>query len=342
MRAGWIVGADGPRSLVREHLGATFDGGEGGRKNVNVTFRAPALAARIPHPHSIHYWVLNPAQPGVVGPLDLDGTFWAIANGVESVADDAEAAAIVRTLLGDPALDVEVVATDPWQARLQLASSYAHDRAAIVGDACHQNRRGAVTGSTPGVGDALNLGWRLAAVARGWAPASFLATYTSERRPIGQRTIDVAAANMATLANELADPALMREGTAFEAARERAAAAIQATKPAEFHSLGLVLGAGYGPDAAAQSPTDSVYLPILAPGNRLPHLWLADGRSLYDLLGTGFTVFGTGAAAEALGAARSAPGMPLTLVDPVPLGLAEHFGGRTVLVRPDEHVEAVE
>ena len=68
--------------MIREAIGARFDGSDDGRRSVNVTFRAPRLAAGVPHGNAVQYWVLNPQQPGLMGQLDLDGVRWCIANGV--------------------------------------------------------------------------------------------------------------------------------------------------------------------------------------------------------------------------------------------------------------------
>ena len=146
------------------------EGAPGGRPNVNITFRSQHLAQLIPHDASIHYWVLDPSSPGVVGPLDLDGSWWAISTGTASVTDDAAAAAIVRRLVGTTDADIEVLATDPWQARMLLADAYRRGRLFVVGDAAHQNPPWGGHGFNTGVGDAMNLGWKLAAVVNGWAP----------------------------------------------------------------------------------------------------------------------------------------------------------------------------
>ncbi|WP_029144790.1 FAD-dependent monooxygenase [Microbacterium luticocti] len=331
--ADYVVGADGSHSVVRAALGARYVGAAGGRPNVNITFRSRRLAELVPP--AIHHWVLNPAAPGVVGPLDLDGTWWAIATGTESIADEAEAAALVRGLVGAD-VDVEVLATDPWQARLLLADSYGSGRAYLVGDAAHQNPPWGGHGFNTGVGDAVNLAFKLAAVLHGWAPAALLDSYEDERRPIAQQTIDLAATNMRNLSIDLTSPALMADGPEGEAARAAAAQTIQATKRDEFHALGLVLGYGYGPDAAAQAPSTREYVPIAAPGNRLPHDRNAAGDSLFDLLGPEFTVLGP--AGPEWAQAAQARGIPLRVVDPVVHGFAPVAGDRLVLVRPDQHI----
>jgi 2-polyprenyl-6-methoxyphenol hydroxylase-like FAD-dependent oxidoreductase len=326
LNAEYLVGADGARSVVRAAMGARYEGAVGGRPNVNITFRSRELGALVPHRPSIHYWVLNPASPGVVGPLDLHGTWWAIATGTDSVADDAEAAAIVRRLVGAE-IDVEVLATDPWQARLLLVDSYRVGRMFLVGDAAHQNPPWGGHGFNTGLGDAVNLGWKLGAVVRGWAPPDLLDSYPSERRPVAQRTIEVARDNMRVLSADLSNEVVLAV----------AAAAIQESKDAEFHSLGLVLGYGYGPRTVTQSASVTSYRPLVDVGNRLPHLWLAKEVSLYDRLGAGFALIGRSAEAEPLLVAARRYGLPLTHLEPDDR-LLEHLGHPLVLVRPDQHI----
>ncbi|WP_344369383.1 FAD-dependent monooxygenase [Agromyces tropicus] len=335
LSAEYVVGADGSRSIVRAALGAHYEGAPGGRPNVNITFRSRTLGAMVPARNAVHHWVLDPGAPGMVGPMGRDDQWFAISTGTESVADDDEAASIVRALVGAD-IDVEVLATDPWQARLLLADSYGADRAFLVGDAAHQNPPWGGHGFNTGVGDAVNLGWKLAAVLNGWAPDSLLDSYEAERRPIARQTIELAANNMKHLSIELASPDLVAEGAHGDEARAAAAERIQATKRDEFHALGLVLGYGYGPSAAAQAPTTREYIPIAAPGNRLPHSRNPEGESLFDLLGAEVTLLG--AASSAWADAAAARGIPLVVVDPVAHGFPPVAGDDLVLVRPDQHI----
>lgn len=335
--ADFVVGSDGSRGIVRGAIGAHYNGAPGGRPNVNITFRSRQLGALIPERPAIHHWVLNPAAPGVVGPLDLNGTWWAIATGTESIADDAEAIELVRALVGAE-IDVEVIATDPWQARLLLADSYGSGGAFLAGDAAHQNPPWGGHGFNTGVGDAVNLAWKLAAVLNGWAPTELLDSYEAERRPIAQQTIDFAATNMKMLSIDLSDVSLMGPGAEADAARAAAAAAIQRGKRAEFHSLGLVLGYGYGPESAAQAPSGEVYLPQAKAGNRLPHARTPKGGSLFDLLGPEFTVIGSTAEALRLADALSDRGIPVIQLDALAMGFARHEIPTLALVRPDQHL----
>ena len=330
--ARWVVGADGPRSIVREAMGARYEGAAAGRPNVNITFRSTQLAELIPHPPSIHYWVLNPESPGVVGPLDRSGTWWAISTGTPHVEDEDHATQIVRALIGAE-VDVEILATDPWQARTLLADRYRVGRLFIVGDAAHQNPPWGGHGFNTGVGDAVNLGWKLAAVEAGWAPDALLDSYGAERRPIEQQTIALASSNMAALSIDLSNPLLMTSGETFETARAELGPAIWRVKSPEFYSAGLVLGYGYGPTSREQAPTPAEYVPTIAAGNRLPHR-LIDGRAIYDLLGPGFTVIGTSDAVAPALAEAARRGIPVK-------HLATDDGG-VVLVRPDQHIAHVD
>lgn len=175
----------------------------------------------------------------------------------------------------------------------------------------------------------------------GWAGPALLPSYEAERRPIAAATITSAAANMSTLATDLA----AREDRLDHVAL---AAAIQAGKRAEFHSLGLVLGYSYAgspvvqPALGAQHsvPQDaSTYVPTDAPGARLPHLWLGAGQSLYDRLGEGMTVLGpTHQAPEQVAALRRQAAqlsVPLDVVDVPP---AYPWADAFLLVRPDQHI----
>jgi hypothetical protein len=233
-------------------------------------------------------------------------------------------------------MPIEVLATDAWTARMQLADRYARGRMFIAGDAAHQNPPYGGHGFNTGVGDAVNIAWKLAAVINGWAPPALLDSYQAERLPVARATIAEAARNMATLATELSDPRLMGSSEDFESVLPSVRAAIHRTKDREFHGLGLVLGYDYADSPITAQGAGS-------PGQRLPHRWIAAGDSVYDHLGTGFTLIRcdslTGKDDDGgLIAAAEEFGVPLTVLDLDGPDWAEHFGAVLVLVRPDQHV----
>ncbi len=258
-------------------------------------------------------------------------------DGTPDDDQDADPVAIVRAMVGAD-IDVQVLGTDPWQARSLLATTYRSGRLLLAGDAAHQNPPWGGHGFNTGVGDAVNLGWKMAAVVQGWAPASLLDTYQTERRPVAADTIRIAGQNARTLSTELALEDLMGDREAFETARSAAAEQVQRMKHIEFHCLGLVLGYGYGIHASEQTRDGSDFHPVAAAGNRLPHHWLAPGNSLYDHLGRGFGVLGANADTGGFVDAASRRGVPLTRVGAGLVDARSRFGTDVVLVRPDQHI----
>ncbi|MGY1602294.1 FAD-dependent monooxygenase [Geodermatophilus sp. SYSU D00815] len=344
--AEYLLGCDGSGGISRAAIGARYEGSSGVLPNMSVTFRSRALEERPLCALGVHYWVIGARRGGLMGRLDLDGTWWAIVQGVDERTAGVDPVALVRELVGAE-IDVEVLATDPWSARMLLVNRYRGERVFLVGDAAHLNPPWGGHGFNTCVGDAVNLGWKLAAVLQGWAPASLLDSYEPERRPVALRTIDAAGSQEAFLAPSFAADELDADTPAGEALRGEVARALLVKDP-EFHSLGLVLGYDYAespvvvPDGGPRPADDVVtYTPSAHPGARLPHAWLPDGASVYDLLGDGFALLRLAPGADAApfldAAARAA--VPVRLLDLAHLpGLRERCGADLVLVRPDQHV----
>jgi 2-polyprenyl-6-methoxyphenol hydroxylase-like FAD-dependent oxidoreductase len=338
VEARYVIGADGPRSAVRGAMGAAYEGSSLPRPNVSITFQCAELGDLVPHGNAVQYWTLNPAAPGLFGRLDLDGTWWAISTARPDGPDGAaDPEATVKGLLGCD-LPVKVIATDPWRSRTLISDAYRRGRLFVAGDAAHQNPPWGGHGYNTGVGDAVNLGWKLAAVLNGWAPPDLLDSYEAERRPIAQQFVAAAAENGKSGPTNLAVAALMGTEEEFAQARPEVAEGVQRAKRDEFHTDGLVFGIGYGGNAAGQTTDGSDYLPVAAAGNRLPHTWLPGGGSLFDRLGPEFTVIGSAADTAGLRTHAEQRGVPLELLDDPALGLASFLGAAVVLVRPDQHI----
>jgi 2-polyprenyl-6-methoxyphenol hydroxylase-like FAD-dependent oxidoreductase len=332
--ARYLIGCDGAAGVVREQIGARYGGHADPRPNFNVVFRAPALDTHLGP--AVQYWVLGAAVPGLLGRLDLRGTWWAILPGIDAGYGAEHAAELITGLAGGP-VPLELLASDPWTARMLVADRFTGGRVFLAGESAHVNPPWGGHGFNTSVGDAVNVAWKIAAVEQGWAPAGLLASYEPERRGVIEQTVASAAANMRSLARDL----------------PRDAQAIQAAKRSEFHSLGLVLGYSYagspviqpgagpggtGPGTGAASDV-STYIPDAAPGARLPHAWLPDGASLYDRLGAGFTLLGPagpgGPAVAALADRARQRGIPLAVLE----APRDYLWGREfLLVRPDQHV----
>lgn len=322
----YVLGCDGAAGVVRKSIGARYVGQSDGRPNFNVVFRAPDLVPRLDD--AVQYWVVGETVSGLVGRLDLDGLWWAILPGVDGAADPSRTRELLASLVGRP-FDFEVVATDEWTARMLVADTFQLDNAFLVGEAAHLNPPWGGHGYNTSIGDAVNIAWKIAAVESGWAHPGLLLSYEAERRTVVEEIVATARQNMSALPGDLrAD-----------------ADAIRAAKAPEFYSLGLVLGYQYRnspvvqPTAADPIELDpQCYQPRLTPGARLPHQWLADGVSLFDRLGTGFTLLaprGQLPACTAFIEEAARAGLHLSLLE---LPDTYPWRDRWILVRPDQHV----
>ena len=333
VRAEYVLGADGAAGVTRDAIGAEYIGRSDPRPNFNVVFRAPGLDTDLGP--AVQYWVLDAAVPGVIGRLDLSGLWWAILPGIEPDYGSAHAAELITGLVGRP-VEHELLASDPWTARMLVADKFCAGRVFLVGESAHVNPPWGGHGFNTSVGDSVNIAWKVAAVLQGWAPERLLASYEPERRDVVEQTVASAGSHLRNLAGDLAQDE----------------EAIRRLKSPEFFSLGLVLGYSYAgspiiqPSAAgsAGEPTGPAdvrsYVPSSEPGARLPHWWLPDGSSLYDHLGQGFTLLCPEGRRSEPGAAalaeRAASGrIPLEIVGaPAAYPWAHEF----LLVRPDQHI----
>jgi 2-polyprenyl-6-methoxyphenol hydroxylase-like FAD-dependent oxidoreductase len=343
--AQYVVGCDGPDSTTRAAIGARLLGSADGRCHLSIVFRAPGLAERVSHGPAVHYWVFNPRVVGVLGRFNLADTWWAGVTGAGD-GNGRGAGEVIGQLLGEP-VDCEILRTDHWNARMQLADTLQSNRAFLAGDAAHLNPPWGGHGYNTGIGDAVNIGWKLAATLQGWGGAALRQSYGPERSAVAERTIIETTLNMRAVLGLRPDAELEAAGTSGSTARHNLAQALQQGMNGEFHSLGLVLGYEYTgspvvvPDHAEPSLPDrtlSAYTPSTRPGARLPHAWLPDGRSAYDTLGTGLTLlrFDGHAGCTALVEAAHRRAIPLTVVEMSDRGTYQ--GVATLLVRPDHHI----
>lgn len=352
VRSQFVVGADGSRSVVRERAGIVLEGESAPRSNLNVVFRSRRLAEAISMAPALHYWVVGQHVGGIVGRLDLDDTWWAMLQGV-AAHQEPQAAAMIEQLAGT-SIDVELVESDPWTARMMLANAFSKDRIHLIGDAAHLNPPWGGHGFNTAIGDAANLAWKIAAVMQGWGGPGLLESYEAERRPIAAQTISDAAANGNALAVDFAHPRLGEDTEEGARLREEVRQRLDVKEP-EFHSAGLVLGYHYAGSPVVASddipPHDPIdYRPRGFAGGLLPHAWLADGTSLYDALeGNGFTVLISGDEhrvddvqahlASGPGAQRTPVSVLSVSPDDVERGSsASAWGASLVLVRPDQHI----
>jgi hypothetical protein len=222
----------------------------------------------------------------------------------------------------------------------------------LAGDAAHLFAPTGGVGMNTGIGDAVDLGWKLDAVLRGWGGEGLLESYEIERKPVAVRNSLISATNSdkIDMVMDETPEGIAEPGAAGEAARALLARKIR-WLARQFNSAGTHLGYRYvdSPlvvgDGTPEPPDDPLQVvPSTWPGSRAPHAWMADGRSTLDLLGPGFVLLRFGDAADGgrddarLAAAAAAAGVPLRVEDLREPDIVRLYGARLVLVRPDGHV----
>ena len=346
--ARYLVGADGARSAVRDLIGATMQGTHGISRHSNVVFHAPGLAEAQVHGPGVMFLQIGAAGVSIVGPMDK-GDIWYFGTGLRDggpLSDEAVVEQIRLTTGVD--LPYKILSADQWTASELIADKYSQGRIILAGDACHLHPPFGGYGMNMGVGDAVDLGWKIAAELQGWGGPALVASYEAERRPVHRLVIDEALANHQMMLGSPWRDGLADDTPEGAALRGQVGAAIQVAKAREYHTLGTVLGLGYegspiiDSEASPPPPHDGqTYTPSARPGSLAPHGWLADGRSLYDAFGSGFALVVSDQADEAqvrkAVSEAQALGAPFEVVHPGPT-ITDRYQADLTLVRPDQHV----
>jgi 2-polyprenyl-6-methoxyphenol hydroxylase-like FAD-dependent oxidoreductase len=342
--ANYLVGCDGGASFVRKELGIALAGEANLLQLRQALYRCDDLYERIPIGKGRHYHVAD-AQSSFLIVQDSTKHF-TLHSVVES---DRDMASMFAKVCAMP-VDYEMLYVGQWRQNLLLADRYAEQRVFLAGDAVHLVVPTGGLGMNTGVGDAVDLSWKLAATLQGWGGPRLLASYEIERRQVGER--NVAASRFATLGRRkwrAAYRSNIRDDTA-EGAETRANLAriadVEQRKSNEM--IGAELGYRYSGSPIiwpepGESPALNVmdYVPTTWPGARLPHAWLDDGTALQDRLGDGYTLLCHGSpradtvSLERAFAALAAPFSVMALSDQRPRDI---YGHDFLLLRPDLHI----
>ncbi len=345
VRSRYLVGCDGGGSLVRRRLGIGLEGEAAARTRYMVHFRSHDRAVLQRWGVAWHYQ--SPRYGTVI--CQDDHEIWTLQAIVpDGVApEDADPRTLLARFLGTE-IDCEILQANDWLGHLLVAKAYGAGRVFVAGDAAHQYIPTGGYGMNTGVGDAIDLAWKFAAVIRGWGGARLLESYEAERRPVGLRNSAASAEHTRTRQSigALWSAALEDPGPDGDRVRADAATEIAAIGNAENESLGIEIGYRYdgspviAPEPGTPPPLDPlVHHGGTWPGARAPSVFLADGRAIFDLFGQGFTLVAfTEAGATGLADAARRVGLPLNhlrLSDPAARSAWERD---LVLVRPDQHV----
>ena len=338
VRAAYVVGCDGAESAVRKSLAIALHG-----------------QTDIPNMYMVHF------QSDDRRTLQKHGQFWHVfgSRGLGLIAQDESTHWTAHAFLGpgdDPAsqppedvvadrlgarVDISrVLLTSSWRPQMLLADSYGTSRVLLAGDAVHQVFPTGGYGMNTGVGDAYDLGWKLAAVVQGWGGPNLIASYGSERRPVAVTNRDMAGRHASIHLR-------FHEMTGNNEPPEAIGRFLRENR-GENEFLGVELDYRLRespvviPDGTHEpSWTPATYTASTWPGSRAPSLLLEDGAALYSKLAPNaftivdFTAEGDGQAFADSGTAQKVPVHHLHLRDRT---AREIWQRDLVLVRPDHFV----
>src|SRR5437764_4052072 len=302
LRAAYMVGCDGGGSLVRRQLGVALQGEANIQQLRQALYYCEDLYERIPIGKGRHYHV-----------VDAEGSFLIVQDSTRHftlhavVETDADMARMFERTVAMP-VDYEMLYVGQWKMNLLLAERYGAGRVFLAGDAVHLVIPTGGLGMNTGVGDAIDLSWKLAATLAGWGGPKLLPAYEIERRQVGEH--NVAASRFATLGRRKWRS--MWRPNIRDATPDGAATRVELARVAEVEQrksnemIGAELGYRYDgspliAEEQGRPPAIDfiVYRPTTWPGARLPHVWLDDGTAMADRIGygLGYTLLRAGGSA---------------------------------------------
>ena len=304
-RAHYLVAADGAHSTMRDRLGIAVDGRGAFSNSITIYFTADLWAQMGGKALSVIY-INNPVFGGFFRlAKDCQSGFLAV-NTMGDPASDPDPANVardtsesrlielVRAGAGVPDLDVTIDGVARWRATSDVAQRFHEGRVFLAGDAAHLMPPNGGFGGNTGIADAYDIAWKLALVIKGVASPELLATYDTERRPVGAFTVEQAYSRYVT-----------RTATYLGATDYQPIAPdLEIELGYIYRSPAIVADDGEN-DKTHDDPRET----RARPGSRAPHLWVElDGRRLstLDLFGRCFVLLAAPDGADWCDAARTA------------------------------------
>jgi 2,4-dichlorophenol 6-monooxygenase len=312
IRSKYLIGADGARSLVAEHVGLPFEGQMDIAGSMNITFKAD-ISDYVASRPSVLYWVIQPgSNVGGIGAglvrMIRPWHEWLIVWGYDITQPPPDvnvekATEIVRNLVGVPDLEVEITGTSLWGNNEYFATHLQKQRVFCAGDAVHRHPPSNGLGSNTSVQDSYNLAWKLAAVLSGQAGPALLETYSAERAPVARQIVtrankssrefvqffEVLGLTDAETEEEMRAQIEERKANTPRGAAKRAALVeAMELKNYEFNAHGVELGQFYestaiqGDGSTRPKPDrdpELYYQASTVPGAHLPHAWVGTASS---------------------------------------------------------------
>jgi 2-polyprenyl-6-methoxyphenol hydroxylase-like FAD-dependent oxidoreductase len=346
LRAAYMVGCDGGGSLVRRTLDIKLNGEANIQQLRQALYYCEDLYERIPIGKGRHYHV-----------ADAEGSFLIVQDSTRHftlhsvVETDADMARMFEQVVAMP-VKYEMLYVGQWKMNLLLADRYREGRVFLAGDAVHLVIPTGGLGMNTGVGDAIDLAWKLAATLDGWGGPGLLASYEIERRQVGARNVAASgfAAQGRRVWRKLYRPEVREPGPEGAALRAELARVADVEQHKASEMIGAELGYRYvdSPLIVAEpgeAPEHEFmrYVPTTWPGARLPHVWLRDGSAMQDRIGYGYgytllRLGGTQSDAAPLQRAFAALAAPLQVLDIADERARDVYGYDLLLLRPDMHV----
>jgi 2-polyprenyl-6-methoxyphenol hydroxylase-like FAD-dependent oxidoreductase len=348
----YLIGCDGFDGPVRRALNTEYEGSGILSYSISIFFRSRALGT-LHNKGWGRFYRLVDASGHWSDLIAIDGKeLWRLTCFHVDPETDINSFDVEGSLIraAGTTFPHEVLSVLPWKRRELVASSYGRGGVFIAGDAAHQMSPTGGLGMNTGIGDAVDLGWKLAAVLQGWGGGpDLLESYEIERKPVAFSSV---TASSETYLHETSLPAnlVIAENSAEgERARRQFAEALRGRRGQGNERLheGVKLGYCYEgspiiwPDETkAQAMKDGNVILSCRSGSRAPHAWLSENISTLDLFGDGFVLlrFDPSADTSSLIAAAAVRQVPFKVVDIDKPEIARLYDRKLVLVRPDGHV----
>lgn len=355
----YLFGADGGSSVIRKQLGYHYSGGDPAERDfmggqmLSIYIDAPAFYDKLSGERAWMYWTFNRRRRALLASIDGKGKFVLQTQ----LRETENVATMTKEDCGELFLQAmgcdipfEVTGFAAWLAgRALAADKFYKGRVFLGGDAVHLFTPTGGMGYNTAIEDAVNIGWKFAAVLKGQAGPKLLESYEAERQPVAVRNTRNAAGFADSVGLYVPSPGIEDPGLAGEAARKRAGAYLANHGKNEFTIPGFTLGARYNSspvivDDDSPRPPDipTVYVPSAKPGGRAPHVWCVDGGSLFDKFGFEWTLLhftSDAAGVSAFAAEAKGRGVSLKCLDlsqePV---AADFYEQPYALIRPDQVV----
>jgi 2-polyprenyl-6-methoxyphenol hydroxylase-like FAD-dependent oxidoreductase len=363
IRSRYLVACDGGSSAIRKALGIRMNGRGRIRPNVSFFFDSEDFLTRHDRGVGNLYFIFAPGSFGVITAIDgrRRWNYQLYFLDPDRRTDDIDPEEALFAMMGQP-FDFELKGIQHWYHHQSVARAFRsrpegdipgqRGRVFLAGDAAHLFPPTGGVGMNTGIGDAMDLGWKLDAVLKGWGGPEFLRSYEHERKPIAVRNSVISANNSDKIDMVMDETPHEVEDAGPEGDLIRAEIARKIRWMArQFNSAGTHLGYRYvdSPvivaDGTPEPPDDpNQVVPSTWPGSRAPHGWLGEdtsirGTSTLDWFGRDFVLVVSGDGdGRGLAGAFAARGVPLKIETAPSPAIEALFERPLVLVRPDGHV----